>query len=478
MELIKKNKALIGIIIGVIICAAMFICPVPEGFTADGWHVLAVLIPVVIIWATDAMPVGVAAILFLVVLCVAQLTTPDVAFAGFSSHLTWLMMGAFALSVAMVQSGLSKRIAYLLLSKAKGMWSIVAVAYIANFCMVPVPSSTARGGALAPILDSIMDSLGRPTESNFAKFVTYNFIMATSAWTGFMFLTGGAGNGTVLSFYQGITGVEVSFIQWLAIMFIPCILFTAASIVISKLLCGKIEPELIEKVKNVDALKNAYKELPPMSLTEKKVLAVFVLAIVLWLGGDVIHLSAGYAAVFVCALLFLPGIGCLGPKAIGKINWSIVLVIGSVLGMGSVMTGSGLCDSLTTVVFNPIINPFYDSLGLVGLSIAVTIICVIVHFLLPSPNEMVVATPVLLSWGATAGLSPEVMLAFFCMALAINDKLVYLSYQMPPYFVYLGMGVTDTKKFNGLLMKMYIPLAVVMIPVTFVIYGMTCLVGV
>lgn len=479
MEFLKKNKALIGIIIGVIICAAMFILPTPEGFSPDGWRVLGVLIPIVIIWATDAMPVGIAAVLFLVVLCVAKLTTPDVAFSGFANHLTWLMMGAFAISVAMVQSGLSKRIAYYLLSKAKGLWSIVAVAYIANLCMVPVPSSTARGGALAPLLDSIMDSLGRPTDSNFSRFLVYNFVMATTGWTGFMFLTGGAGNGTVLAFYETLTGQTVTYLQWIGIMVVPALFFTAATIVISKFLCGKLEPELVEKVKNVEALKTAYKELGPWTMAEKKVLVAFLLAVILWLLGDFIGLKAGFAAVIVCALLFVPGIGCLkGKQAMGKINWSIVLLIGSVMGMGSVITGSGLAESLTTCVFGPIMSPFYDNFGLVGLCLAVTIVSLVAHFLLPSPNNLVVAAPVLLSWAAGVGISPEITLAFIVMMMLINDKTVFLSYQMPPYFVYLGMDVTDQSKFNTLLMKMYVPLAIVMIPTAFLILGTVSIVGV
>lgn len=478
MQFLKQNKALIGIIIGVVICTLMFVLPVPDGFTQEGWRVLGILIPIVIIWATNAMPVGVAAVLFLVVLCLAGLVKPGVAFSGFANHLTWLMMGAFAISVAMVSSGLSKRIAYFLLSKAKGLWSIVAVAYFANLCMVPVPSSTARGGALAPILDSIMESLGRPTKSKFAKFLVYNFVYATTGWTGFMFMTGGAGNGTVLAFYESITGSTVTFIQWLGIMVLPALFYTVCVIAISKLMCGKLEPELVEKVKNVESLKTAYKELGPWTMAEKKVLVAFILAVVLWLAGDFIGLKAGFAAVIVCSLLFVPGLGCLDGKALGKVNWAIVLLIGSVMGMGSVITETGLADSLTNVVFNPIMSPFYNHLGLVGVCLAVTIVSLVAHFLLPSPNNLVVAAPVLLAWAAGVGLTPEVTLAFIVMLMLINDKLVFLAYQMPPYFVYLGMDVVDHGQFNSMLMKMYVPLSICTIPTAFIIYGMVSLIGV
>ena len=121
MDFLKKNKALVGVIVGVLICVIMFVVPTPAGFTPEGWRVLAILIPIVIIWATDAMPVGIAAVLFLVLLCLFHLTDAKTAFSGFANHLPWLMMGAFAISVAMVESGLSKRIAYFCLSLQRGL---------------------------------------------------------------------------------------------------------------------------------------------------------------------------------------------------------------------------------------------------------------------------------------------------------------------------------------------------------------------
>ncbi len=464
------------LIIGVVLCVICFVVPPPAGFSEKGWKVLGLLIPVIMVWATEAMPVGVGSVWFLALVSAFGLVKPDVAFSGFLEHLTWLMAGAFAIATAMQKTGLSKRMTYFLLSKAKGFWTIIGAGYLANVLMLAIPSSAARSGILAPIVNAIMDTVGRPSKSNFSRLITYHFCMATNAFVGIMFLTGGAANPVMLGLYSQASGSTVTWNQWLMIMFIPVLAFTAIMVAGSVLVGGRPEPELIAMVRNSEATKKSYEELGPITSGEKKVMAAFVLAVVLWALGDTIGVRPGYSALIVMGLLFLPGVGVLPAKALKELNWNIILLIGAVMGLGSILTETGLNEVLSNLIFAPIMNPL-SHLGLIGVALGVIAISLVAHFILPSPNNLTLVVPLLVTWGINANLHPAALLAFLGMLALINDKVILLSYQMPPYYVYLGMDVTDIPRFNQLLLRMYPVAMVAMIVAAFLIYSMIMLTG-
>jgi anion transporter len=471
-------KTYILLCVGVVIAVIIFLVPTPSQFTPEGWKVLGLLIPIIFVWATDCVPVGVASVLFLGLVVCFGLVPAKEAFSGFTNHLTWLMVGAFSLAVAMNKTGLSKRLTYLLIARAKGYWGLVISSYIANLVLMAVPSSAARSGILAPILNSVMDTVDRPMKSNFSRFLTYNFCMSTNLFVGIIVLTGGAANGVMLGLYEQGAGTSLSWLEWVAVMAIPTIICTAILILGALVLGGRPEPELVAKVKASTALQEQYKELGKMTLDEKKVIIGFILAVVLWALSDLIGVSPGFSAIIIMGLLFIPGVGVFedGKWALSKINWTIVLLIGAVMGLGTILTSTGLADSLSTVLFEPIMGPL-SQLGVFGIAIGVAVIAFIVHFILPSPNNVSLMTPLLVAWGIGAHVEPAAVLAFCGLLTLMSDKIVFTAYQMPPYFVFLGMDVTDVPRFNQLLMKMFPVAFVGIIIASFVAYGLIVMTG-
>lgn len=464
---IKYYLLIIGIIIGVI----MFIVPPPAGVNPAGWKVLALLIPIIMIWATEAIPVGVASMFFLALVVGFHLVKADVAFKGFTNHLAWLMMGAFAIGAAMQKTGLSKRMTYFLLSRLNSFWGLVIAAYAANVCLMAVPSSSARSGILAPVLNAIMDTMDRPVESKFSRLLTYNFCTSTNAFVGTMFLTGGAGNAVMLALYSELTGKTLSWGNWFLIMVIPSLIFAAVSIFGSLMVTGAPEKEYLEKIKNSQATKEAYAALGKMSADEWKVLVMFILAIVLWVLGDRLKLDPGFASLIVMGLLFLPKVGVLPRKALREINWDIVLLIGAVVGVAGILDATGMIKLMSNVLIGPILNPL-SHWSLIGIAIGCVIVSLVAHFLLPAPNNLTLAVPLLITWGyKTMHMDIAVVLAFLGLLSVLGDKLIMFPYQMPPYYIYLAMDVTDGPKFSGLLIKMYPILAVAMVVGAFVAYG-------
>lgn len=467
----KDNSMLsdILLLLGVLIGAIFFILPPPFDVGIQGWHVMGLLIPVIIIWATEALPVGVSSMLFLSLTVAFGLVKINVAFAGFTSHLPWLMAGAFAIGAAMQQTGLSKRMAYYLLSRLNSFWGLIVGIYLVNICLMAVPSSSARSGILAPILKSINTTVGDNPRSNFSSWLTYLFCSATDAFVGQLFLTGGASNAILIGLYLEFSGHTLNWLQWLVIMALPAVVF-AFFAVFGSMLFVRPEPELLAKMKNIKISGMNYNELGPMTAGEWRALFIFLFAILLWVIGDKIHLEAGIASLIIMSILFLPRIGVLKAEALQTFNWNIVLLIGAVMGVGGILKETGMIDALSKALISPILNPLH-TFGVLGIAFGVIIIGLITHFLLPSPNNLSMALPLLFTWGLnTAHLPMPEVLAFLGILTFFTDKMVLFPYQIPPYYVFLSMEVTDRPKFTKLLLKMYPIMVVASIIGAFVAY--------
>jgi DASS family divalent anion:Na+ symporter len=438
----------------IVIAVAAFIIPPPHGVTVAGWHLLGLLIPLIAIWATEAMPIGASSLLFLALVVSTGIAPAEVAFKGFTASLPWLLVGAFAIGIAMDQSGLAKRVTYFLMSRIRGVWSMIAAAYASNIFLVGVPSATARGAILAPILDGILQSLGRPRESKLSLLLTYNFAASTQIVLTVMFLTGGAGSILTNAVYGQLTGHYLTWVQWVAIMFVPTIVMCGLSFIGSAIFAWP-EPELAAKLRNVTAAKEAYAALGPITADEWKVVGIFVFVLVLWIIGGTIKLDPGYAALFAMALLFLPGVGVLKPRAFHEINWDITILVATAVGMAGILTQTGIVHTISDAVISPMLNPLL-MFGTPGIVVGAILIGLLAHFIMPSPGQLSIVIPLLVTWGTQTAHLPEAqVLAFLGLLSMAGNEAVVLAYQKPPLYVFLGLDLTNNRSFNALLIKVY-----------------------
>jgi solute carrier family 13 (sodium-dependent dicarboxylate transporter), member 2/3/5 len=457
--------------------ASLFVVTAPAGVDPRGWHALGLLIPVIIVWATEAVPVGIASLFFLALVVAFQLVKPEIAFKGFTHDLPWLMVGAFALGKAMEETGLSRRIAYFLLSRLRGFWGVTAAAYAANACFMAVPSSEARSGVLSPVLASILATVGHPVRSNLSRLLTYYFCNATNSFVGNLFLTGGVANMLLVSLYAELTGKTLGWGEWLTLMALPELLFTGVAIAAAWAM-SRPEPELLARLEDGRTIAEAYARLGPVTAAEIKVLALYLLAVLLWIFGRALHLQPGFAALIILGLLFLPGIGPLPAKALREINWNVVLLLGAVAGLAGILDETGILKVAASALIGPVLDPL-AGLGLFGIAIGCIAIGLIAHFLLPGPANLTLALPLLVSWGLDTRHLPEAeVLAFLALLTALGDKLIMLSYQVPTYYTFLSLDVTDVPRFNLLLIKLYPVLALAILLGAFLAYGVIKLTGI
>ena len=93
------------IILPLIVFIAILIIPTPDGLTTEGQVALAVMALVVILWATEAIPIAVTGLLGVVLLVLFGGTADLVgAIHGFSDPVSYFLIGILTLGLAVHRS--------------------------------------------------------------------------------------------------------------------------------------------------------------------------------------------------------------------------------------------------------------------------------------------------------------------------------------------------------------------------------------
>lgn len=200
---------------------------------------------------------------------------------------------------------------------------------------------------------------------------------------------------------------------------------------------------VVTDAENSTAVADELRAMGPTTNAEWRAAGFFVLALVMWSLEQVIHIPSAWTAAFVAAAMFIPGIGVLDEKSLGKISWNTVLLLGVALGIGNVMAFAKVDVFLTHNLLAPIFAPL-AGMGAAGLGLGIGIFSFIFHFIMPSGIAQTGAlSPVLIKFAMQAGFDPRV--AAFVIPRASSELLLF-PYQSLPIMVLWGTGYLDMKR--------------------------------
>lgn len=104
--------ALIGLLAGGTILLATLLAPPPAGLSAQGWHTLGLALLMAIWWSTEPIPIGVTALLPLILLPLIGKGDIATSAAPYGNPLVFLFLGGFLLSAGVKRWGLHRRLAF------------------------------------------------------------------------------------------------------------------------------------------------------------------------------------------------------------------------------------------------------------------------------------------------------------------------------------------------------------------------------
>ncbi|CAD1794912.1 DASS family sodium-coupled anion symporter [Xanthomonas euroxanthea] len=272
---------------------ALLLLPCPEGLTPKAWGLVAIFLTTIIAIILKVMPIGVMAMMAIVIVALSQVTSTSSkgaitdALSSFSSPLIWLIVVAILISRGLKKTGLGNRIGMVFIALlGKRTLGIGYGLTICELLLAPfTPSNTARGGGIVhPIMRSIANSFDSdPAKGTQGKVGTYLALVNYHAnpITSAMFLTATAPNPLVVDYVAKATNqqLHLSWTTWALCMLLPGL----ACLIIMPLAIYLLSPPELKATPNaVDFAKTELKTMGPLTAKEKVMIGTFGLLLVLW----------------------------------------------------------------------------------------------------------------------------------------------------------------------------------------------------
>lgn len=439
------KKGLIWFGIGLVVCVVTLLLPTPEGLSPEGHRFLSLMILILILWVSEAIPIGITALLAGGGLIVFGVQSPSSAWMPFSNAAVMYVLMLIMFGVIIEQVGLAKRILNFILKRAgtnvKRMSLILALS--STFLATIFHDATVTIIMLYSIIPVFRDMGITPEKSNrLSKFFVLLIPLAASAG-GFGTYLGGGRNPITVDIIHRITGIDIGFTQFM-ICNLPIALFTA--FVTWGILWLIFRPDVKELPADV-----VTEELPPMGRNEKLVLKLFIAAFVLWSFTDLTGIHVSVVAACVLAAVFALKLVD-WKKAVKSFPWESWLVFGAGVSLGTAMLESGAGLWLANIFLPVFIGGPWPLLflgcGLLGS---------ILTSMMSNTAAAALVLPITIPLAQSLGLNP----APIALGAPITCSFIMLVIGCPPSIIAYATGYFNQVDF----VKVAIPWAIVNIVV-------------
>ena len=363
-----------GLLISLAVGMAVWLIPM-SGVTITQHKMLSIFAGAVALWVTVGVNFAVSSLLITTVLYFwvgnasgamkngALLRNTDFAISGFTANSPpWLILTGFVISVAMINTGVAKRLLLHVVRTIgrKPLGAIVA-ASLTNYVIAPfTPSNTARALAMVPVVEGLAESYSvKRGESNFGRALALAMAFANNI-TASAFLTGTIANLMFISSIVAVAGAS-RFTSWgfWALAAAPTNLILL--LLVCFYLVKMFPPEMKEISGGMKRIDEDLAAMGRMTTAEKKAIAYFLFALALWSTDQWHGLNATMVAFLVSSLIYLPKLGVLDWKQTqNSLPWELFMFVGGVTTLGN-----ALAQSKAVAV---VINAVFASLGLRNVS--------------------------------------------------------------------------------------------------------------
>ncbi len=406
--------------------------PRPEAIQPEGWRLLGIFAATVAGLVLQPLPGGALVLMAITLASVAGGLSIKEALAGYGDPTVWLVMAAFFISRALINTGLARRIA-LVFVRLFGRSSIGVCYSLSLSDMILatiIPANAARsGGVILPIVRSIAELYGSkpgPTAALIGSFLMTAVYQGVCVSAG-MFLTGQASN-PLAAQMAGEMGYPINWASWFAAGIVPGL----CSLAVIPWLVYRLNPPEIRHTP--EASEFAARELHamgPMSSAEKITCGIFVFVCGLWVTSSWHSVDITLTALLGSAALLLTGVLSWEDVRSEKAAWDIFIWYGGLLRMGRALHEAGV-----TGAFAQAVGAHLGGFGWVTLFAAALIIYFYAHYGFASITAHLVAMypaflAVLVASKAPLGLSAMA----FAMLTSLSSGLThYGATPSPMYF--------------------------------------------
>ncbi|MFR0600961.1 DASS family sodium-coupled anion symporter [Lactobacillus equicursoris] len=315
----------------------------PAAITPTGWEMFAIFLATIIACITKPLPIAGVSIIAYVLIVGTGLVQMKPALAAFGDSTPWTIAMAYMIARGFTKTGLGRRIALVFVrsfgKKTLGLgYSLSMIDLVVS---PATPSNTARsGGIVLPIIESLSDTFGSKvsdgTEKKIGSYLIFNEFHANTISSS-LFMTASAPNVAAVGL-AAANGVKISWFGWLAAAVVPAVIsFILVPIIIYKM----YPPEIKETPNAKEWADSQLSEMGPMKTSEKVMMVIFILALVLWMLSSFIKLDATWVAFLATALLLVTGV-LTTKDMLGETGaWNVVIWFSILIFMANQLSAKG-----------------------------------------------------------------------------------------------------------------------------------------
>lgn len=399
----------------------VYVLPRPETVKPEGWRLLGIFCATIA--GLILQPIAGAALVLIAVTLSALLGGLKIgeALAGYADSSVWLVVAAFMISRALINTGLARRIALFFVRIFGG--NSLGICYSLGFSDAVlasiIPSNGARsGGVLLPIVRSICELYGsRPgaTANQLGAFLmvaVYQCVCISTA----MYYTGQASN-PIAARMATEMGFPLTWAKWFTAGIVPglCCLFLVPVVV------RFLIPPVIRKTPEAPIFAAAQlKEMGPLKRGEQLVGAVFACVCAAWVTSDRTGIDITVAALVGCGALILGGIIRWEEVKADSGLWDMFVWYGGLVRMGRALYEAGI-----TQAFAKAVGAAFQDYGWVTLFIIALAVYYYTHYGLASITAHILAmyqpfVAVLAAKGAPIGLAAMAFASFVNLSAGLT----------------------------------------------------------
>ena len=376
----KSMPLRLGItLIGLAAIAAAYLAPAPAGLTSSALTALVVFLVAIVFWVTEVMPIAVTGWAMVGLLPLLGVLTPDEAWAASINNAIIFYLCCFAFACFIGRSSIATRLTGMILrwagtSSSRVLLGFMAVTAIISSLMDNLPLCAVMLPIAYGVLDANDTPLGR--KSPFAKCLAIGIPWA-AAIGGMMTPAGCIINVLTLSLLEQSFGLQISFVQWMALG-IPA---TIILVPVGWLALTRIfKPEALSQ-QAVDAGIRQADELPAMPRTEVAGVIVMLGTLAVWVAGSWIPvLNTTVVSLVALGLMFFPGVDAIQfDDFLADSPWGMMLLMMAVNVLVAGLVVTGAIEWVVAVIMAPM-----TAWPLVVTMVALSVIACLLHNVIPA----------------------------------------------------------------------------------------------
>lgn len=316
--------------------------PTPQGLTEDGHRALALFIFTGSILALEPAPLPISALLVPVAQVALSIDTVSGAFAAFSQPSVFLILSSLFLAEALRKHGITRRLALYSIVWSRGRFDMLLLSIMLVTGVLSMwVQNTATTAVLIPVAITIAQRIPDPAHAKRGLPLLIMAVAYGASIGGLATIVGSGENAIAAGVLNQV--YPFGFMDWMKYgLPVVIVLLPASWWLLLRL--GKAPHAELDTMAVLREIRNSGALTP----TEREIVVVLLVCVLLWVTGDQIELWLGLpttilssVVVSIGAVAYLSFAGVIDWNDVKGVNWGVFLVIGAGFTLGDALNKTG-----------------------------------------------------------------------------------------------------------------------------------------